>query len=196
MVRNGLRGIDHLRELGGSVFKDFITGLPARNEIEFSAALAVLHNWRRIDWRKVSLQSGSESPLDAPIMASETITEDAEALCEYPLFSMPGSAEEKKWGAFRADVLFLARDRSRIAYVENKIGARIRQDMIAGTIKCLDNCSHFKRASFVLLTGQEFFEATYIGKLRAALAEFGNDRKNVSVHIMFWEDVFRACDAA
>lgn len=153
-----------------SVFKDFITGLPASNEIEFSAALAVLHSWGKIDWKRVPLRSGSESPLDAGIMSNDAIATDAAAFCEYPLFSTPGSDGESKWGAFRADVLFLAKDRSRIAYVENKIKADIRMDMITGTIQCLENRDQFEKASFILLTGKEFIEAKwYRGELRERL---------------------------
>jgi hypothetical protein len=196
MAFNKTQALDRLRERGGSVFKDFITGRPAHNEIEFSSALAVLHNWGRIDWKKVKLRSASESPLDSPVLASDLIGQDAAALCEYPLFSAPGSAEEKRWGAFRADILFLAKDRSKIAYVENKIGAGIRHDLISGTIECL-GLSIFKKPSFIVLTGEEFLDAKwYRGELEATLAELGVRRKNVSAHIMIWEDVFKACAAA
>lgn len=186
-----------LRKLAEQNFRDFITGLSPRREVEFSACLAALHNWRRIDWKKVTLYQPRKSSLGQSVSADQVIAADAVALCEYPLF-FSDRKDELQWAEFRADILFCSKNRRKIAYVENKIGAGIRKDLIEGVMKCFEKYSlrgKLQKSCFILLSGREFIKNDwYISEMEEVLSRVG--QSIVSAHIMHWEDIFNACAAA
>ena len=176
------------------IFRDVVTDEPARTEEEFSALLAVFHNRGQMDWEKVNLTPVEPSGLLPEVSASSLGIRELKAYCEYPLFCAPGSAEMRRHGRFRADILFLGETTGPLIYVEAKIDIGIRPDLILGALQYLDAQDRFRPASFVILRPHEEINPNwYVGDLIEVLKLPELKLKQTKSYIMYWEDLFKSC---
>ncbi len=176
-------------------FVDPITGLcpqQGKEEEQLSALLGLFHQEGLIEWNRVKLYTESNKPSGR--MSNELIGLKSVVGCEYPLFAKPASQEETKWGARRADLLFVQEDADRVVLVENKIGSKLKTEQLAGYLDYLTQCE-FSNRFLILLSGRDFFnEDWYSSELRQMLAK---KQLNVSVksYLIYWEEVFSAVRA-
>jgi|SRR5467141_3011 len=185
-----------LLETAATIFKDVITGEPARTEEELSAILTLFHNWGRIQWNQVRLEAVNATGVSGEVIASSIGIAGLTAVCEYPLFCEPGSPKMGRQGKFRADILFLGKSAGPLIYVEAKIDTSIRSDLILAVLQYLEEQKRFSPASFVILKPREIDQRWYVGELLDVMKTAGLKLEKTKAYVMYWEDVFKACDAA
>jgi len=196
MTSDKMKGREKLLQAACGIFKDVVTGGPARTEEELSALLALFHNWGRIDWSKVQLEVVGPTRVSGQVPANSLGISGYTAVSEYPLFAAPGSDEMRRWGKFRADILLVSKSSlDRLIYVESKIDASIRPDLIPGVLRYLEQQPRFTSCAFVILRGRGFSPEWYRKELLSALAEPDLKLEKTKTYFMYWEDVFAACAA-
>jgi hypothetical protein len=187
---------EKLFDLSAKSFSDVVTTLRPSKEVELSAGLARLHNLHRIDWGKIKLHPIEAINPPQLVLASEFILKGHMALNEYPLFALLDTCDEKRWGGYRADILFLDEGQDNLLLVENKIGDRLTVDYVRAVLEWLDSQSKFQTPCFVLLTGREFIkENWYRNELIEGSAKRNSAGRKADLYIMYWEEVFAACAA-
>lgn len=101
-------------------FVDPVTGLPPGDERTISALICIFHLHNRIDWEKVDLLDTKCQTTGSK--ASEIFSVPGALCSEYPLF-WASTEDCNAFGEMRPDYLYIARDLSLTAILENKFGA-------------------------------------------------------------------------
>lgn len=176
-------------------FVDPITNLKPSGERELSALLGLFHLKDLVKWDQVPLYN-SDNTL-ANKSAKSIIAKEGILSCEYPLFAA-NEQETNIWGEMISDLLYIHKEASIIAIIENKIGSNftsggndVDTGQLARQSKYLIKTG-FTKKYLLILSSKEFFNADwYCAELRKTLF-YENRYKTVDSYLIAWEDIFKA----
>ncbi|MBM4247506.1 MAG: hypothetical protein FJ148_27580 [Deltaproteobacteria bacterium] len=170
-------------------FRDPVTGLVPKCEVQLSATLALYHQLGLVDWGQVLLEEPDGS---LGHRASQAIPTDSVVATEFPL-ATADQGQVEIWGGMPADVLFLSRDGARVALLESKIGSGFtygadpEKGQVGRQIDFLRSTRPSAK-SYILLTSGRLLDRGWYRNELAASAQYGR-RESVGVYLMRWESV-------
>ena len=169
-------------------FCDPITGIKPSSEMEITAVLLVKHQLKKINWESVRVRGAVN---EEELVASHLIDEQDLSLSEYPLFAKEQHAIDR-WGLMTPDLIFMARDISRVSFIEAKVDSEFTHGNTppngqASRYLEFLGASGIEDKSLTILC-PEFNYEWYRSRLARASNELGNI---VPSYILLWEDLFR-----
>jgi hypothetical protein len=185
-----------------SGFDDPVSHRPVTSEVELSAVLALRSQMGLVKWDRVNFWAiDSQNDADRNARAKRTNTVVASVFdgrhvtTEYPLIS---TNDERTWfwHGMKADLLLLGR--SRVALIENKIGAKStgqgddpEDGQLARQAKYLDFLGPELDRYLILISGYEFFNAYWESTQMRALVERrkSNRPERIKFRLLVWEQV-------
>ena len=178
---------EHLLASIPSHFVDPATNLKPSGERELSALLGLFHLKSLVKWEQVPVYKSDNTLANKNAMS--IIAKEGILSCEYPLFAA-NQQEVNIWGQMTSDLLYINKEASIIAIIENKIGSDFTSggnDVDTGQLSRQAEYlikTDFTKKYLLILSSKEFFNADwYCSVLRNTLF-YKNRYKTVDSYLL------------